>query len=146
MQNKKTFSDTQLQLLKTILADNPPDKILTADLTKKDILTQINNSSFSINDKKSIEIVKAFQRLLRIIPKENWDIAILLLEVNMHSAIQIANMPFDRFQEVTRAIFNENEKLARTIHSNALLKRSKIVLQYMDIYQNNEPHVKSARL
>lgn len=87
--------------------------------------------------------LKAYQRLLRIIPEHDHAIAISLMQQGLHSALQIAAMTRRDFLSRCKGVLDE--KQADAIYQNALTKRSSILVQYMNTMQNKEPHITSAR-
>jgi hypothetical protein len=108
----------------------------------------INGLSFeNLEEQKTelISLLKAFQRLIRIIPEKNRDAALVLMSEGVHSALQIAAMTRKAFMGRFASLFNDNGALADAIYKNALKKRSMILIQYMNILQNKEPHISAAR-
>lgn len=104
----------------------------------------LNFESFSDKKDEILELAKGYQRLLRIIPRQDREAALTLLSHEIHSALQIAKMTRKDFMG-RFAILLKDEQLADAIYQNALKKRGVILLQYLDVYQNNEPHIKAAR-
>ena len=98
-------------------------------------------------DKKNLNnVLKAYQRLLRIVPDQDSDLIMDLLKVNIHSATQITGFTKRDFIKKHKKIFKGKEEIGNQLYDNALKKRSQLVVQYMDILQNNEPHVKASKV
>lgn len=108
----------------------------------------VNKLNFKNLIKKKSEIVlqiMAFQRLIRIIPEKNQEVALALMQQGVNSALQIAAMTRKDFMGMCAGLFNDNDKLADEMYKNAQEKRSTILIQYMNVLQNGEPHISSAR-
>jgi hypothetical protein len=125
------------------------DQNRSSDFLRTDLLSDAGASKLdftSFEDQKDefLALAKAYQRLLRIVPEQNRDVALALLGKGIHSALQIAQMTRKDFLGKVVSVLGD-EKLADDIYQNALKKRGVILLQYLDVYQNNEPHIKAAR-
>lgn len=108
----------------------------------------INTLDFKNLKRKKTEVIfqiKALQRLIRIIPENNQEVALSLMQAGIHSALQIAAMTRKDFMGKCSALLNDNHELSDAIYNNALAKRSTILVQYMNLLQNGEPHISSAR-
>lgn len=93
-----------------------------------------------------LNILKAYQRLLRVMPEDNSEIILGLLKKGIHSAIQIANMSKKQFIKMSDPLFKDKLSFAEQIHKNSQKKRSKIALQYINVVQNKEPHILASRI
>lgn len=146
MTKKKTLKDEMLKELKKIIKKNPDFDYQHREMKSKKVLNDLKWSSKTKSEDDMLLVLRAYQRIVRITPKENLDKAILLLEQGFHSALQIASMSQKEFIKKTEAIFNGEKTLAETIYKTAMAKRNKLVIQYMNIKQNSEPHAKAARI
>lgn len=95
---------------------------------------------------KLISQLKAWQRLLRIIPEgeRQEEIIKALMKKNLHSAIQIASMPKKRFLKECSPIFLDDDQ-ALKVYATALGIRTQITLTYMNLKQNGESHINATR-
>lgn len=108
----------------------------------------INALNFKNLKRKQAEIIvqiKALQRLIRIIPENDQAVALSLMQAGIHSALQIAAMTRKDFMGKCSVLLSDNDDLSDAIYKNALAKRSAILIQYMNLLQNGEPHMASAR-
>lgn len=92
-----------------------------------------------------VPLLKAYQRLLRILPSGEERRALPLLESGLHSAIQIAGIPRDEFMRRWGALFPGDDPLGLAVHRAALSRRSDLVLHHIHEVQRNEPHYRAAR-
>jgi hypothetical protein len=92
-----------------------------------------------------IALLKAYQRLLHILPPEQEHRALPLLGVGLHSAIQIAGMPKPEFARRWAELFPGEDPLGDTVYQNAVARRSYVLLQHIHSVQKNEPHYRAAR-
>jgi hypothetical protein len=90
-------------------------------------------------------LVKAYQRLLRILPVGEDQRALALIGSGLHSAIQIAGIPRDEFARRWAALFPGDEAIGEAVRSNAVARRSTLLLHHIDNIQSNEPHYRAAR-
>ncbi|HEX8108459.1 MAG TPA: hypothetical protein VF516_12085 [Kofleriaceae bacterium] len=90
-------------------------------------------------------LLKAYQRVVRILPASEERRALRLLERGLHSAIQIANLSRDEFVRRWSELFPGEDALGLAVHGAALGRRSELLLRYIDDIQRNEPHYRAAR-
>jgi hypothetical protein len=90
-------------------------------------------------------LLKAYQRLARILPASEERRALRLLERGLHSAIQIANLSRDEFVRCWSELFPGESALGLAVHGAALGRRSELLLRHVDNIQRNEPHYRAAR-
>jgi hypothetical protein len=123
---------------------NQSSDFLRADLYSDADTSRLDFTSFDGRKDELLTHLRAYQRMLRIVPEHNRDVALAVLGQGIHSALQIAQMTRRDFLGKVVSVLGD-EKLADDIYQNALRKRGVILLQYLDVYQNNEPHIKAAR-
>lgn len=92
-----------------------------------------------------IPLLKAYQRLLLVLPVGEEARALPLLGAGLHSAIQIASIPRPDFLARWTALFPGEEALGEAVHQSAIARRSYLLLHHIHSLQNNEPHYRSAR-
>lgn len=141
--NNKDIINTD-NLIK-FLEQNQNVDFLVFNLQDEENVSRLNFKNFKRKQEEIIFQLKAFQRLLRIIPDNNFEAALLLMKAGIHSALQVAAMARKDFMRKCAGIFDDNAKLADVIYKNSLDKRSTILIQYMNMLQNGEPHISSAR-
>lgn len=89
--------------------------------------------------------LKAYQRLLYILPPSEDARALRLLQVGLHSAIQIAGLSQADFMQRWSELFPDEEALGLAVQDAARNRRSELLPQYIQDIQRNEPHYRSAR-
>ena len=89
--------------------------------------------------------LKAYQRLLFILPPSEDARALRLLRAGLHSAIQIAGLPQVEFAQRWSELFPGEEALGRAVQDAARNRRSELLPQYIQDIQRNEPHYRRAR-
>jgi hypothetical protein len=92
-----------------------------------------------------VPLLKAYQRLLRILPEREEHRALPLLRTGLHSALQIAGLPRDEFARRWAELFPGEVELGNTVHQNALGRRSYVLLQHIQSVQSSEPHYRATR-
>ena len=138
---KEDFQNTDSLML--FLKQNQSIDFLTFNLQDEDNLIKLNFKNLESQQIEIIFQIKAYQRLIRIIPENDTEIALTLMQQGIHSSLQIAAMTRKDFMKKCLGVLDE--ELADTIYHNALAKRSAILVQYMNLLQNREPHISSAR-
>lgn len=136
---------TNTELLKQFLDQNRGVDFQFFDLRDEVNINGLNFENLTDRKTELISLLKGFQRLVRIIPEKNRDAALLFMKQGVHSALQIAAMTRRDFMGTYAGLFNDNGEMADAIYKNALKKRSMILVQYMNILQNGEPHISAAR-
>lgn len=114
------------------------------NLKKKDWEKAFNWNAYFDNFQTFRTLIYAYQRLLRVLPEGNQEIIAHLLRNNIHSALQISSMPFERFCRLWVDMNEETRELLRTAYKNSLQRKSMTTLQYINHLQKNEPHFKNA--
>lgn len=127
------------------LNQNQAVDFLIFNLQDEEIVSALNFKNLKRKQTEILFQIKAYQRLIRIIPEKNQDVALSLIQAGIHSALQIAAMTRKDFMTKCAGLFSGNDNLADVIYKNALEKRSVILIQYMNLLQNGEPHMSSAR-
>lgn len=89
--------------------------------------------------------LKAYQRLLFILPPSEDARALRLLQAGLHSAIQIAGLSHADFAQRWNELFPGEDALGRAVQGAARNRRSELLPQYIQDIQRNEPHYRSAR-
>lgn len=144
MEKKSAFCPEEVVSLHRFLEQNRATDFLRANLLSEEVTNNLNFTSLTDKKPAILLLAKAYQRLLRIIPEQKREVALTLLGLGIHSALQIAKMTRRDFMGKVAGPLKDAQ-LADAIYQNALKKRGVLLLQYMDVYQNNEPHIKAAR-
>lgn len=88
---------------------------------------------------------QAYQRLLRILPPGEESRTSSMLEIGLHSAVQIAGMAKPAFLKQWTMLYAGEEELGEIIYQNAVARRADVVLHHIRAVQDNEPHYRAAR-
>lgn len=89
-------------------------------------------------------MVKAYQRLVRLLGQNDAKVIKALLKQNIHSAVQVAAIPRQQFMQQFAGIFKD-EALMKQVYTRAMAMRSKVLIKYMNVIQNSEPHAKAVK-
>lgn len=107
---------------------------------------QLDRLDWANDDRAEVlPCLKAYQRLLFILPPSEDARALRLLRAGLHSAIQIAGLSQMDFAQRWSELFPGEEALGRAVQDAARNRRSELLPQYIQDIQRNEPHYRSAR-
>ncbi len=139
-------SSTNLKGLNTFIRKNK-----SIDFTKADFINQKSVDSYNwsgLQDDKEaiIRQLKAYQRMLRVLPKDEQSLAKALVKSGIHSSLQIASTPKNKFIQDNIKLFKNNRELAEQVHTRAISIRKAVSLQYMNRTQQLEPHARAAKI
>lgn len=85
------------------------------------------------------------ERLEFLLPTGEEARASRMIEIGLHSAVQIANMPKPTFFAQWATLFPGDEELGEVVYQNAVARRAFVALHYVRKAQGNEPHYRAAR-
>ena len=145
MSKKSIYSKKNLGSLAKIINNNKHVDFKTIDLQDENILNLLNMEKSTKITGELFKLLRAYQRILRIMPNEHNDWIMNLLYADISSATQIASMPRTEFIRICNEECGLSEELAKSIYKNAQAKKSELIVQYMKILQNNEPHIREAK-
>ncbi|MTI29867.1 hypothetical protein [Xanthovirga aplysinae] len=146
MTKKKTTKDNRFDNLNKFLRQNKKLDLSTVNLLSAGKVDELNWKGLDQNRDRLLKELKAYQRLLRIIPDGSPKIIKALLSENIHSAIQIAAIPKQQFVSRYLDAFGKKHALIEEAYKKAVAIRSQILIRHMDIIQNAEPHVNAVKL
>ena len=75
--------------------------------------------------------LKAYQRIMNILPKKNHALAMSLLRENIHSAIQIASVPKQTWLDKYAKLFNRKSIDAEAFYDAAVAIKSRLLLKHL---------------
>jgi hypothetical protein len=85
-----------------------------------------------------LELLRAYQRLLRFVPRGDRRVLLSLLERGLHAAIHVAAIPRARFIAELASSFGGDREWAAETHAAALARRSELALRYVKARQSLE--------
>ncbi|WP_299462919.1 hypothetical protein [uncultured Microscilla sp.] len=148
--NKIDFTKESFTKLDRFMKQNAGLNLATANLKDAALLDGCNWNRLKRSREALITQLKAYQRLHKIVPEgnpaEKDRVIKALLGKNIHSSLQIASMPRQRFIREYLPLFDGQEEQILETYQNALTQRSQVLLQYMHMLQSNEPHMGAARM
>ncbi|MEM9215335.1 MAG: hypothetical protein AAGD25_13430 [Cyanobacteria bacterium P01_F01_bin.150] len=139
-------STINIKNLKTFLKKNKEVNFRTADLLHASTLDTYKWTGLKKNREKLISQLKAYQRLLRVVPNGQEDLAIKLLQSGFQSALQIANTPRKAFVLNNLKTFDNDRDLAQSVYKRAVAVRKVVTLKYMARTQQTGAHSRVAGL
>lgn len=131
--------------LEKVLSHNQEVDWRTYDLYSETKLSSLSWKGIGKQKAATIELLKGYQRLLRLVGTDNGPIAIGLLRKGVHSALQIAAMARTQFISEFKNLWPDSEESAEIVYQRALQVRSKLLLEYMKIKQNSYSPISNAR-
>lgn len=134
-------TNTDLERLNAFLEKNQEIDFRTADLLHT--TEQYQWAGFEGAKESLVNQLKAYQRMLRIIPQDKQDLAKKLLENGIHSALQITSIPKTIFIQDNLELFNNDPATAEQVYMRALALRKAVALQYVAYVQQVEPHTRT---
>lgn len=140
------FTRRVVRILMQVVMQNLHLDFLTLDFAKSENCNAVRLHGISIDRGTIIEQLKAYQRIKRITEGLDGDVEWSLLERNITSATQIAGMTKGGFVNAVSDCRGMSKETAEMVYRRALAKRSEILPQYMNLIQNNEPHIKQAAI
>lgn len=146
MAENNLFSKAQFKNLSIFLEHNKHVEIAQVDLQNAEVLSGFDWQKLDAQNDETIEVIRAYQRLKKIMPELEHARIIALLRAGLHSALQIAAQPKIKFLHKHGALLGEDLAVVEQFYDNALAIRSQVLLEYMEIKQSNEPHVSSAKI
>lgn len=146
MAENNPFSETQIKSLNSFLQNNPNADLVHANLDDANVVGGLDWQKLKTSKDEVLDILRAYQRLKKIMPELDQNTALALLKAGIHSALQIAALPKARFLHDYAALFGNDPAVIERFYNQALAVRTQILLQYMEVKQANEPHVRTARI
>jgi hypothetical protein len=106
------------------------------DFRKADLLHTPNIDNYKWtrpeDEKESLlNQLKAYQRMLRVVPNDRDDLAKALLKKGIQSSLQIANTPKKVFIQNNLKLFDNDSVLAEQVYMRAIALRKAVTLQYI---------------
>ncbi|NEQ35258.1 MAG: hypothetical protein F6K40_02630 [Okeania sp. SIO3I5] len=133
--------------LNAFLKKNEEIDFRTADLLHTSNIEKYKWPKLKKDEKESlVKQLKAYQRMLRVVPPGRDDLAKALLKNGIQSSLQIASTPKKVFIQKNLELFNNERTLAEQVYLRALALRKAVTLQYMARVQQLEPHTRAAGL
>ena len=144
---KKTSpkKDNRFSKLDKFIRQNKEIDFKTINFLDAETLANLNWKRIEKEDQPQVlKQAKAYQRLVRLLAENQPKIIKELLKRNLHSAVQIASIPRQQFMQEFRKVFKD-EELMKRVYNRALAVRSQVLLRYMNIVQNKQPHAKTVK-
>lgn len=143
MRDEKTID---FQKLNDFLRKNKEVDFRQADLLHTSNIDKYKWVGLEDEKESLVNQLKAYQRMLRVVPKDRKELAKTLLKNGIQSSLQIANTPKKVFIQNNLKLFDNDLALAEQVYRRALAVRKVITLQYVARTQQAEPHARVAGL
>ena len=134
-----SHTDMNSGTLETFLRQNQETNFRVVDLLHSHIDT-LNWAGLEPEKAALMGQLKAYQRMLRIVPQDRDDLARILVKNGFHSSLQITSLPKQDFLETCQTLFDD-AAIAEQIYARAIALRKAVALQYVAKIQQTEPHV-----
>lgn len=145
MKSDKTTVDIQLGQLASFLTRNKDLNLATINLKDEGIAEGLPWQT-SDNRPSILTQLQSYQRLSKLLPKQNDQLIIQLLDDGMTSALNIAEFSKEKFVEKYGPRFEKHGFDAAAFYDNALNVKANVLLEYMRQKQQSEPHVRQTNL
>jgi hypothetical protein len=132
--------------LRQFVEQNAGIDFSTIDLTDPESVAGLSWKGMENRRESILELLRPHQRLIRLVPAERPELVYTLLNAGLHSALQIAAIPRQKFLSDYLELFDDDHTCAENIYERALAVRSDVVRRYLDVRQRHEPHVNLARI
>lgn len=131
---------SKLKLLEKFLSANPEVDFFSANLFDPTVLASLSWKGTGRYKARITKEIQAFQRLTKILNNRNDQLVFQLMSKGILSAIQVAAMSKKKFMNETAEVFGEYQDQMENFYQRALQIRAKVLVNYMQARQNNEPH------
>ncbi|NER83967.1 MAG: hypothetical protein F6K42_31375 [Leptolyngbya sp. SIO1D8] len=139
-------SSLDLKKLNAFLKKNKAVDFRVADLLHSPNLDAYKWPGSKAERADLLNQIKAYQRMLRVVPEGREDLAKKLLKAGVYSSLQITNTPKKVFIQTHLKLFDNDSALAEQIYLRAMALRKAVALQYIARIQQTEPHIRTAGL
>ena len=145
-------NDTSINLkeLNSFLRKHKAVDFRTTDLLNVNSLDSFKWPTDAAVKSSLLEQIKAYQRLLRVLPTSDElpvsDLAKKLLKMGINSALQITQMGKIQFVSSTDKIFSKYPGVVDQVYKRALVSRKLVANKYISQRQHLEPHARTAGL
>ena len=146
--SREVSSDLEIDLdkLNTFLKQNEAVDLRSVDLLHLTTTDEFAWAELAPDRESLIPQLKAYQRMLRVVPEGREDLAKKLLESGFHSSLQIAGTPKQDFIQQNSSLFGGDTALAEHVYTRAIALRKAVTLQYIAQVQQIEPHAHAVGL
>lgn len=93
MTENNLFSGARIKNLSSFLEQNKNIDIVSADLSNTEVIAGFDWQKLAKQKEETLEILRVYQRLKKIMPELSPGAALALLKAGIHSALQIAALP-----------------------------------------------------
>ncbi len=138
MAKPHTVTNSSLRALGTFLDANAAIDPSELDLFDERTLAGFAWPEVEVSRDQLVESLRAYQRLLRVVPRANRTLLFALLERGIGSAVHIAAIPRARFLSELSQPFGGDTAWMSEVHDAALARRSALLLRYVQTRQNLE--------
>lgn len=143
--NKKAVESILDQLL-VFLNINKEKNIVTADFKDESAIGAFSWVKPEQDTKDLLKQLQAYQRISKLLPKQEDELVISLLKDGLNSALSIANIPKDKFMASYGPLFEKAALSVSAFYDNASTVKANVLLEYMRIKQQAEPHISQTNL
>ncbi len=141
MSNTTSISD-----LKKFLTKNKGLDLASVNLKDEDTL-----STFKWDNKKAdhtalLKLLQAYQRISKLLPRPEDKLTISLLKDDINSALVVASISKEKFLANYANQFETHGLDASAFYENAATVKTNVLLEYMRLKQQGEPHISQTNL
>lgn len=131
MSTQEKTENNKFAYLDQWITQNKKVNLRTVVLKESADLDKLNWKNLEQVKPEVIQELKAYQRLMKILPEKNHKLIMKLLDVNIHSAIQVASMSKQEFLTSYSKIFNSKKITAEMFYNRSLAIKTKLMLNHV---------------
>ena len=131
---KWTARDTT-SLIKLLNKNNNID---FAKVSLKNVKVVANLKGLKAKSERDLQLLTAYQRLLKIAPQTELDTLVQLLKDGLQSAIQIADLPQHDFIKKYSPLFANDTNITIQFHESAKAIKTKVLIEFMNRKQSKQ--------
>lgn len=146
MKDNKKAVESKLDQLLVFLNNCKEKNIITADIRDESAIAAFSWAKPEQDTKDLLKQLQAYQRISKLLPKQDDGLVIPLLKDGLISALSIANIPRDKFMASYSPLFEKSALSAAEFYDNASTVKANVLLEYMRIKQQAEPHISQTNL
>lgn len=135
-------SNPQVQALEEFLRANEALDCRAAPLTDPAFLQTLRWPGPTA---ELVPLVKAYQRLVFVLPEGEERRALRMIERGLLSASQLASEPRAKLAALWEELFPGEAELGEQVRRAAVARKAQIALEHVKSVQSNEPHYRAAR-
>lgn len=131
MKSTKSTKENSLANLKKWLTKNKKIDLKTTSLSSPSTIEAFNWKNLEDQKEQLLPLLKAYQRLLKMLPDNDQKLILSLLKADIHSAIQVASMSRQHFITTYNKLFAKTDTSVEAFYDSAVSIKSRLLLKHV---------------